>query len=403
MMERERTVQPVLERLGQLALVVGMVALIVSAIGLILNPLQFFHSYLVAFLYVFGFCVGCTGFAMIHYLGGGRWGAAIGDVLRSGIALWPVVGVMFIPVLLGMGYIYPWSNPAFIAADPLLQHKAAWFSIPAWGLRSVIYLVAFVLLGQYLNRWFQQWDATGDPVPRRRLRNLSGGGMVLLVVGVSFAMFDWVMSLEPNWTSTIYGLMYTVGHALSGWALAIFVMTRLRFRWPVSEYRSWKLWQDLGSLMLAVVILWTYMSFDQFMLIWVANLSDEIPWYLARMTNGWEYLALLMLFTQFAIPFGLLVLRGTRKSPVALGRVALVIFVGRFFEEIWLVEPDFGPAIFVNHWIDLTLGLGLGGIWLWLFLRELRLRLIGVRPWGIFPDHATAAAIPHGPSLGTET
>src|SRR5207237_10030202 len=121
--DHERTVQPALERLGQVALVVGVVALIVSAIGLILDPLQFFHSYLVAFLYVFGFCVGCTAFAMIHYLGGGRWGAAIGDALRSGIALWPVVAVMFIPVLLGMGYIYPWSNPSVIAADPFTRHK----------------------------------------------------------------------------------------------------------------------------------------------------------------------------------------------------------------------------------------------------------------------------------------
>jgi hypothetical protein len=402
MIEQERTVQPALERWGQIALVVGVVALIVSAIGLILNPAQFFHSYLVAFLYWFGFCVACTGMIMIHYLGGGRWGAAIGDVLRSGVALWPVVAIMFIPVVLGVTFIYPWTDPAIVAADPLLRQKAGWLSIPAWLIRAVIYFIAFVLLSRYLNRWFAEWDATGDPVPRRRLRNLSGGGMVLLILGVSFAMFDWVMSLEPDWTSTIYGLMYTIGHALSGWAFAIFVLARLRHRWPVSEYNSWQLWRDLGSLMLAMVILWTYTSFDQFMLIWVANLSDEIPWYLNRITGGWEYLAILMIFTQFVIPFGLLVLRGTRKSAANLTIVTMVVFLGRFLEEIWLVQPDLRPSPFINHWTDLTLWLGLGGIWLTLFLRQLRGRLVGVRPWGIFPSHVPATTA-HGPSLGTET
>lgn len=405
MIRIDETAQPVLQRVQRIALIVCVVGVVLSIAGLVINPSQFFQSYLVAFLYCFGLSVAGLGFSMIHYLGGGRWGAAIGDVLRSSASLFWVLAIMFLPIIGGVTYLYSWSNPAVIAADPLLHHKATWFSVPVWVMRAVVYFAVWLLLSRFLDQWFVQWDKTGDPSIRRRLRNLSGAGMVLLVLTVSFAMFDWVMSLEPDWTSTIYGLMVLVGHTLSGWAFAIFVLTQLRGRWPVREYDSWRLWQDLGSLLLANLILWAYMSFDQFMLIWVGNLNDEIPWYLHRMANGWQYVGIVVIIAQFAIPFLSLVLRPVRRNPNVLARVTVFLFVTRFIEDIVLVEPEFPPLGIVNHWQDLALVLALGGIWLALFCRQLQARLVVVRPAAIFPEHeehAVHTPIPHEPSLGTE-
>jgi hypothetical protein len=390
--EPAQSVQPVLERAQRVTLLVGISGLVLSVLGLIFNPSQFFQSYLVAFLWVLGLSLGALGFSMIHYLGGGRWGAAIGDVLRSGSSLFWLLAILFIPIVVGIPTLYSWANPAVIAADPALQHKAGWFSIVAVVIRAIVYFGSWIIISRYLNRWFREWDQTGDPRLRRSLRNLSGGGLVVVVLTASFAMFDWVMSLEPDWVSTIFGLMLLAGHLLAGWALTIFVATRLRHWWPIREMASWQLWRDIGSLQLAMVIIWSYLTFDQFMLIWVGNLNAEIPWYLRRFANGWDSVAIFWVCTQFAISFLMLVQRGTRKSPVALGWVTLLLVLGRFIELIWLVEPDFPPVPLINHWQDLTLLLGLGGIWGTFYVRQLRARLDVVRPAAIHPHHIPVGA-----------
>jgi hypothetical protein len=400
--DRALTVQPVLERVERLALIVGIVGVVLSVVGLIVDRAQFFQSYLAAFLFLFGLSVGGLGFSMIHYLAGGRWGAAIGDVLRSSASLLWLLAILFIPIVVGIPYLYPWVNPAFVAADPLLAHKAGWFSVGAWVARAIVYFAVWIVISRNLDRLYGEWDRTGNPRARRALRNLGGGGMVFLVLTVSFAMFDWVMSLEPDWISTIYGLLLVAGHTLSGWALAIFTLSHLRHWWPVREFATWQMWRDLGSLLLANVIIWTYFSFDQLMLIWVGNLNEEIPWYLRRLSNGWEYVGLYLAVAQFAIPFAALVLRGTRKSPVALGWVALLLVVGRFVEAIWLVEPDFTPSSIVNHWQDITLLLGIGGIWLTFFVRQLRSRLVVLSPAAIYPERPRSAVGSGNLVRGTE-
>lgn len=401
MIDREQTVQPVLERAQRIVLLVAGAGVILSLGGLVVNPAQFVQSYLTAFLYCFGLSVGCLAFLMIHYLAGGRWGAAIGDVLRAGASLFWLLAIMFVPIVLAVPRLYLWSNRTMMASDPGFAHKALWMSTPVWLGRAIIYFAIWILLAFFLDRWFLQWDKTGDPRVRRYLRNLSGLGMVVLFLSASFAMFDWVMSLEPEWTSTIYGAMVLLGHSLAAWAFAIFVLTRLRQRWPVREMVSWRQWQDLGSLLLANVIIWAYLSFDQFMLIWVGNLNDQIPWYLRRMTSGWDILGMIIILGQFAIPFLALVLRGVRRNPVALGWIALLLFVCRVLEDILLVEPDFPPVGIVAHWQDLALLLALGGIWLTLFLRQLRARLVAVRPYAIFPEHVVTLDAPGEPSTGS--
>ena len=394
------TVQPALQRAQQIAMIAAIVGVILSVVAFVVNPSVFFQSYLAVYLWVFGLSVAGLMYSMIHYLGGGRWGAAIGDVVRSEASQFWLLAILFIPIILGVPYLYRWFDPKVLAANPTLQDKVGWFSMPGWIGRAVIYFALLILISRLLDRWFNRWDATGDPVYRRRLRNLSGIGLAIVVLSVSFAMFDWIMSLEPGWASTIYGMMLIAGHGLAGWAFAIFVMTRLRHRWPISAYSQWRLWQDLGSLQLANLIIWAYTSFDQLMIIWIGNLNDEIPWYLKRMNDGWQYVGIFILAFQFAVPFFALVLRGTRRSPVALGRVTAMLFTARFVEDIFLTEPEFPLRSVLSHWTDLALLLALGGIWMIFFVRQLQTRLVVVRPAGVFPIPEYEQPLPPEPVLG---
>jgi hypothetical protein len=339
---------------------------------------------------------------MIHYLGGGRWGAAVGDFLRAGAATWPLVTVLFLPILIGMflNQIYPWTDPTLASRDPFFAHHAAWSSIPAWIVRAIIYFVVLNLLARALDVWFYEWQDTGDPAVRRRMRNLSGAGMVLLILLVSYATFDWVMSLEPDWWSTIYGLLYVVGMGMSGLALTTTMVNRLRIYWPVAPVVSKYLSRDLGSLQIATIILWGYMSFDQVMLIWVGNLNEEIPYYLARgmngiQSNGWAIVGFLVALLGFAIPFCSLVLRPVRYNIWVLARVTLLIVLVRILQEIWYVEPDFPSVPIYFHLLDVSLFMALGGIWFWFYTRQLHRRLNVVRPAGIFPVHTPVPAAPH--------
>lgn len=392
---QEPPVQPYLDQLSRTGLIVGIIGIVLAIVGaIVFGPAQLFHSYLPAYLWVFGFGVGTLAFAMIHYLGGGRWGAAVGDFLRAGAATWPLLVVLFIPIVVGMllGLIYPWTNRAAMAKDSFFQVHAAWTSAPEWLIRAIIFFVIMVVLARTLDRWFYNWEDTGDPAVRRLMRNLSGAGMVFVFLGTSFVMFDWVMSLEPDWWSTIYGLLYVVGFGMSGLALTTTMVNLLKGYWPVAPVVSRYLSRDLGSLQIATIILWAYMSFDQVMLIWVGNLNDEIPYYLARglngvQSNGWAVVGFLIALLGFAIPFMSLVLRPVRYHIDVLARVTLLIVLVRILQEIWLTEPDFAPVPILYHLEDVATFLALGGIWFWFYTRQLRRRLVVVRPAAIFPVH----------------
>jgi hypothetical protein len=212
-----------------------------------------------------------------------------------------------------------------------------------------------------------------------------------------------VMSLEPDWSSSVYGLIFVGSFLLSGWAVTINTLARLRHYWPVREYASEQLWTDVSSLMLANLIIWMYFSFAQFMLMWVENLNDEIPYYIRRLTNGWDAVALVVLLGQFAVSFLALVQRGTRKSAAALQVVTSMLLIGHFVEVVWYVEPDFPPSSILNHWQDLALLLALGGIWGTLFVRQLRARMVVLRPLAIYPEHELSRPAPGSKIPGAAT
>jgi hypothetical protein len=373
--------QPLRARLNRLqhrALIAGAGGVALCVLEVFLNPVQFFRSYLLAYLFWLGIALGCLAIVMLHHLVRGAWGAVIQRLLESGSRTLPLMALLFVPLLFGLHDLYSWARPAAVASDELLQHKSPYLNIPFFVLRLVGYFVAWIAVAHFLNRWSLQHDRipdwpTGRPL-RRRLQMLSGPGLVLYGLSATFAAVDWMMSLEPHWYSTIFGMTFVIGQALAALAFVIVALALVLDCEPFASVVSQTHIHDLGNLLLAFVMLWAYIAFSQFLIIWSGNLPEEIPWYLHRTQGGWQWIGLLVLVFHFALPFLLLLSRGTKRRVRLLSAVAGGLVVMGFFGLYWLVMPAFHPGKLYVHWLDLVAPIAVGGLWLACFLWHLQRR-----------------------------
>ncbi len=341
------------------AFIVGALALaLVVGLGVVW-PAQFFRSYLIAFFAWLAVPLGCLALTMIHHLTGGAWGLALRRVARAAYRTLPLLGLFFLPLLLGMPELYPWARPEVVAHDVLLREKSAYLNVPFFAVRAGVYFVIWIVLAYILSR-------PADDEGTRRSRALSGPGLALFGLTVTFAAIDWAMSLEPLWFSSIYGAMIANGTMLAGLAFA--VMLTLAFGQPTIPT---DVLRDLGNLMLAFTMLWAYLAFSQLLLIWSANLPEEIPWYLRRLDHGWQWVALALLLLQFVVPFGLLLSRAIKRDPRKLALVAGLIFTMRFVDTWWTLAPAFAGESMAWSALDLAAIVGVGGLWLGVFLSTL--------------------------------
>jgi len=359
------------DRLQRLFLMVGVVALAVCALGGYSNRAQFFQSYLVAYLFWIGIALGCVAILMLQHLTGGAWGLVIRRILESGTTTLPLMAALAVPLLLGLHDLYSWTRPEVLAGDPILRHKQIYLNVPFFLTRMAFYFAAWFALAYFLNKWSTEQDRTGDPSIAGRLQGLSGAGLVLYGFTVTFASVDWVMSLEPHWFSTIYGMLFIVGQALATMAFVIAVLTLLGNRKPLSETVTASHFHDLGTLLFAFVMLWAYISFSQFLIIWAGNTREEIPWYLRRFAGGWLWLALLILLFHFALPFLLLLSRTIKSNRRVLAAVAIALLVMRLVDLYWLVIPGLHQQI---NWMDFAAPVGVGGLWGAAFIWNLKRR-----------------------------
>jgi len=356
------------------SLAVGLIAAVLCAGGALIFPPVFFRAYLSAYIFWIGIPVGALALLMLHHLVGGRWGFMIQRVLEAAIQTLPLMALLFIPLLFGLADLYPWAQTEVVAADPLLQQKAAYLNIPFFIARAVTYFAVWIVLGRLLVTWSLRQDRTADDALTLRLQRLSGPGLVLYGLTVTFAAIDWMMSLEPKWYSTIFGMIFMVSFGLAALALAILATRFLESQKPLAQVISPDRWHDLGNLLLALVMFWAYLQFSQFLLIWSENLAEEIPWYLHRIGGGWEWVALALILFLFALPFILLLSRTTKRSARMLSQVAAAILFMHWLDILWIVAPSFYPALFHLHWLDIVAPVGIGGLWLAAFIGYLKAR-----------------------------
>jgi hypothetical protein len=347
------------------------VGLGVSALGGIFDPTQFFQSYLMAYMFCLGTTLGCLALGMVHQLSGGAWGVVLRRPIGGAVRVLPILTLLFLPILFGMGRLYTWTHE-----DAALRHNHLYLNVPFFVIRAAIYFLAWNGLSYFLNAWSLEQDRTGDPRIARRMQRLSAGGLVAYGLTITFASFDWLMSISPDWYSTIYGVLIIGGQGLSALAFLIVVITWLSRRPPLDRIIRPEHFHDAGNLTLAFVMLWAYFAFSQYLIIWAGNLPQEIAWYQHRLQTGWRFIGLALVLFHFAVPFLVLLSRRVKRESTILARLALWILAARLVDLFWLIAPDFHRNGVHISWLDVLLPASLASIWLAAFVWQLRGRAI---------------------------
>ncbi|HWQ53306.1 MAG TPA: hypothetical protein VN442_06455 [Bryobacteraceae bacterium] len=351
-------------------LLVGIVALLISGAGAIFWPDRFFQAYLASYMIYLGLSLGCLALLMLQYLTGGAWGLVVRRLCEAAARTLPLLALLFVPIAIGIPWLYHWSHPEAVAGDAILRHKSLYLNVPFFLVRAAVYFAGWFTLAWLLERSGRELEQTGSPRAQRRLGVISSIGLIFYVFSITFMAVDWVMSVDAHWFSTMFGLLFVAGQTLSAFAFLIAAVVLLQ-RWrPFSEVLTGRHVHDLGKLLLALVMVWAYFAFSQFLIIWAGNLPEEIPWYLERLRGGWQYVGLALFLLQFALPFALLLSRDLKRNFRAIAAVAAGVLVMRFVDLFWLVAPSFHHGHFTLGFMDLALPVGLGGVWFAFFARQ---------------------------------
>jgi hypothetical protein len=335
---------------------------------------RFFHSYLVAFLFVLGLSLGSLGLLMLQHLTGGHWGIMTRRPLESATRVLPVVAVFFLPIaIFGMKHLYgAWLTVPSTGEGALSDFQKTYLTGNGYLLRAVTYFAIWLLLMFLFNRWSKEQDVNReDRALRRRMKMLAGPGIILYVFVMSFAAIDWVMSLSPHWASTIYGFLFVVGQLISSMSLMIAVLVLLSRTAPMEGIIQSRHLHDLGKLLLAFVMLWAYFGFSQLLIIWSGNLPEEISFYRSRLYGAWGVVAVAVLIFHFFVPFFSLLSRDLKRSAKLLPKIAIWLIFMRLVDLFWMTRPEFTSSA-VPGLMDVAAIVALAGIWLAVFARNLK-------------------------------
>lgn len=384
------------DRLQRNGLVAGVVGAVLCLLGFFVARPVFFRAYLVAWVFATGIALGCLAILMLHHLSRGGWGVVGRRILEAATRTLPVLLLLSLPLLLGMRDLYEWARPEAVRADAVLQHKAPYLNVPFFWIRLVLYFAVWYGFAFLLNRLSLEQDRTGDARLARRMQLIAAPGLAAYCLCATFASVDWLMSLQPHWFSTIYGVYFVGGQGLSGFAFLIAVAMYLSRREPMEAVLAPRFFHDYGKLFLAFVMLWAYFSFSQFLIIWSGNIPEETIWYVRRIRGGWGPVALALVVFHFVAPFLLLLSRDLKRTPRLLGGVALLMLVMRYVDLFWQAEPAFHEGSFSVHWVFPAALLAVGGLWFAAFVRELKQRpLLPVNDPYLADAVAAAAAEAH--------
>jgi hypothetical protein len=368
-------------RIQSLALGIAMIGLLAWIAGAQVSgnfQSTIWHSYLVAFVFWIGISLGCLGWLMLQYLGGATWGLIIRRQLEAGSHTLILMLLLFIPIaIFGLEFIYEWTDKDAVAKSHALQHKQAYLNPSFFIIRTAGYFAIWLLLMFILRNRSHRQDETGDPKLVQSAQDWSGPGFLIYGLACTFAAIDWVMSIDPEWFSTIFGLIFIASQGVSSMAFIIAVCMILSKREPMSHVYQPKHFHDLGKFLLTLVMLWAYFSFSQLLIQWMGNLPEEIPWFLERFQGGWRYIGIAIILLHFALPFLLLLSRNLKRNARRLVFVAWLIIFMRLVDLLWLIVPEFQHRQSINlagYIAYFSATICFGGIWVGWFFWQLSRR-----------------------------
>ena len=373
---------PIIKTIGQRVLIVGVVFGVISVALIFLRQNgaeEFYRGYLLGYMDWLGVALGSMAIVMVRHLTGGGWGTVIRRILGAAMRTMPVMLVLFVPIAIAVlqHQMYPWLHPDAIT-DPhikehLEKHKfilESYLTSTGFIIRAIIYLAVWNLLSFLLSLWSKQTDKPGAPDNTGKFKAVAGPGLILYGFTISFAAIDWLMSLDPSWISTIFGLIILAGELISAMCFAIVVERILVDYKPMSEMLRPDFVHDHGKWTLAFIMLWAYFSFSQWLIIWAGNLPTEITFYLKRINHGWGYIAAFLAFFHFCIPFIILLSRPFKRDIRKLVWLAVWLLCMRFVDLFWIIEPNFSTNFTVTI-ADIVVPIAIGCIWIFFFCRNL--------------------------------
>ena len=369
------TPPPVVRTIAQRSLIVGVVFGVIAILLAVNNPEEFYRAYLLGFMAWLGVALGSMAIVMIRHLTGGGWGVVIRRILGAAMRTLPLLAALFIPIIFGIHKLYIWAQPLDQIADKHLREHLeditrTYLTTRGFILRAVFYFAVWNLLSFLLSHWSKQTDRAGARDNTDRFKAVSGPGLILYGFTISFAAIDWVMSLDPSWISTIFGLVILIGEVLSAMCFAV-VVERILFNYkPMSEMLTPDFVHDHGKWMLAFTMVWAYFNYSQWLIIWAGNLPSEITYYLRRLNGGWGYVGLFIVIFHFAVPFGILLSRPFKRNIRKLVWLAAWLMLMRYLDLLWIIEPNFSKTLNLPL-ADVVVPIAIGGLWLAYFFRNL--------------------------------
>jgi hypothetical protein len=350
-------------RIQRPALIIGLVGIVLTALGMIIAPHSAFKSYLWAFMYWSLFPLGSLAFLMIQHMTGGYWGLLTRRILEASASLVVLTAVFSIPLLFMVitkrDWFYPWTHASAennfhglgeYSNPDHLWFKSRWLSSGSWVFRAILYFAIWSFLALSLYKWSGREDQSGStPKSRYAARRIAAPGLLLFVLCGTFAMIDWIMSLDPSWYSTMFGVLYVIGQALASMAFTIVILRLVADREPIRGVINPIILNDVGNLMFAFTIFWAYVNFSQLLIIWSANIAEETPYYYVRSSKGWLALSIVIALGHFFIPFLLLLWRKVKRNIRLLAMVAVGILVMRAVDLFWVIKPMWIQREFTIH------------------------------------------------------
>lgn len=366
------------DKIGPVAGLIALFGAVGMAVGYFANPQMAMGSYMFSFIFWMTITLGFLGLTLLHHMIRPSWSVPLLRIFESGGG-WPMLvtfAVLFLPIVMGMKILYPWLGPL----DHQLEQKTWYLNVPGFLIRASAFFVVWIFLAWLMRRSTLRQDETKNFRLEEVRRTWGAVGFLITFITATFAFFDWTMSMEPHWYSSMYPTIALVGSGLGALSLAVLIFCVSSDKAPYDEVVSPHLLRDFGNMLFTLVMLWGYTNISQYIILWNGNVPETTAYYARRQSNWWNGIGLAMIIGQFFIPFFTLIAPRTKMRPLRLAKIAGWLFAFHILDIYQTVVPavplrpmttrwQYSP---MPVWTDLVAFVAIGAVWFLVFALQTR-------------------------------